>query len=277
MFYEITYGSLEQGKGTEEVVGLRRESGGTHIELLLHGARPPPRATARPRAGHGEDVLLDLLSRERHGEARPAQGLRAGPRRPPLGRSRRARGRRRHRGRGAPSSGAQLPRWQGGGGRHVVRVAAPCFHLVEVPQRLLSGNGGELPGGAPGGGGGGGVAGAVDVGAAQGPVAPPRLERRERGERGRRLAGVRRGRRRRGVGDGIWGRRRGRLGRDHHGRGRRGCDALGCGAGATLGGGVGRSAWDVLKGREEARRRDEREVRPRLSAMQVWAVGGKEK
>ena len=138
-------------------------------------------------------------------------------------------------------------------------VTSSCFHLAEMAQRRLLLDHDELPRGAPGSG----VAGAVDVGVAQGLVAPPRLERRERGERGG-LAGVRRGRCCHSLhrcdvgGDGIRGRRRGRLRRDHHGRGRRGCDTLRCGSN-PFGGGVERSVWDmVVRGREEARRRDER-------------------
>jgi hypothetical protein len=159
-FTKFTYESLEWNR----VKGWREEAegsgafgnfaiiicglgAGTHIELFLHGARPPPRAAARPRARHGVDVLLDLLARERHGEPRPVKSLRAGPRRPPLGRRCHAPGRRRLL--WAPP-GAQLPRWQSGGGlrrRHAVRVgvvAAPSFHLVEMAQRLLLDHG-ELP------------------------------------------------------------------------------------------------------------------------------------
>jgi hypothetical protein len=58
-FTKFTYESLEWNR----VKGRRRPEGaGTHIELFLHGARPPPRAAARPRACHGVDVLLDLLA-----------------------------------------------------------------------------------------------------------------------------------------------------------------------------------------------------------------------
>jgi hypothetical protein len=73
-FTKFTYESLEWNR----VKGRRRPEGaGTHIELFLHGARPPPRAAARLRARHGVDVLLDLLARERHGEPCPVKSLRA--------------------------------------------------------------------------------------------------------------------------------------------------------------------------------------------------------
>ena len=62
-------GPRNRAKGRTEEAGGSGD--GTHIELLLHGARPPPRAVTRPRARHSVDVLLDLLARERQGEPRP--------------------------------------------------------------------------------------------------------------------------------------------------------------------------------------------------------------